>query len=223
MERYLARPPWLAPPEDEPLARSALVGTLAHLAITAVLRDPACPAATLDALPWHRALQEADRLLFPGAIENRAHRQIIAAAVLAYFHRLLPPKGWVFGAAERGLSGTRPDVLWCGPRCTLLLDEIKTGRSAVDDLRTLKQASRHLAAARALHGDAVIGVRVLSTTTPTSSWVLDPQGRQAPLNATELLRHRLALGRPARRPRQVGSGSGRPIVVSSRAPPRPER
>lgn len=222
MERYLARPRWLAPPEDEPLARSALVGTLAHMAITAVLRDPACPAATLDALPWHRALQEADRLLYPAAIENRAHRQIIAAAVLAYFHRLLPPQGWVFGDAEPRLSGTRPDVLWCGPRCTLLLDEIKTGRSAVDDLRTLKQASRQMAAARAVHGDAVIGVRVICTTAPMSSWVLDNHGRQVPLNATELLRHRLALGRPVPR-RQVGSGSGRPILVSSRAPPRPER
>ncbi|KRF29464.1 hypothetical protein [Phycicoccus sp. Soil802] len=171
---------WDTPP-DETLARPALVGALAHMAIAAVLADPHGVGTMLGSNGWRRALWEADRLLCPPLVESRAHRQIIASAVTVYFRQLLPPPQWSLLASEPLVSGTRPDVLWRHRSGRLLADEIKTGHTSLDLTRTRQQAARQLAAIRSTHGDAAIGIRVLSTRAPQASWFLDSAGGRGPM------------------------------------------
>lgn len=204
-------PDWDTAP-DETLARPAFVGALAHMAIAAVFADPQGCSTMLGSDGWRRALWEADRLLYPPLVEDRAHRQMIASAVTVYFRQLLPPPGWSLLASEPQVLCTRPDVLWRHRSGQILADEIKTGHTSLDLTRTQDQAARQLAAVQSLHGDAAAGIRVLSTRTPHASWFLDTGGSRRPMPAS-LYRQPI---RPRRRPTQAATVNA-PLHLSPKA------
>ncbi|GAA1243223.1 hypothetical protein FB474_2380 [Oryzihumus leptocrescens] len=187
MGRPLAPQAWLAPPEDEALARFALVGFLTHHVIATVLhRRLGCPAATIE-VTVAEVLADAQRLLQPPTVEARAHRQVLCAAVLTYFRGLLPPPSWSVLAAEPLVGRARPDVLWRAPSGQILIDEIKTGRLGTTLAGTTEQALRYLDAGTAAYGPALLGVRVLATAEPATSWMLMSDRTRRPLAATRYL------------------------------------
>lgn len=213
MEPALASPPWGAPLEDETLARSALVGSLTHLVIARLLsrQEP------VDEHPvWRLALDEADRLLYPPLLENRAHRQAIAGAAVAYFRWLLPPRQWSYGGAEPSIRGMRPDLLWCTSNGYLLLDELKTGRGPFDLQRAQMQALQYAGATADVYGDRVRGVRLIFTASPAASWLVRADRSCQPLFGTGFVREAARFKRAYRTRR----GTGAP-VRAQRAPPAP--
>jgi hypothetical protein len=211
------------PAHDEVLARTTLIGSLAHRAIVELLaqyagNSPGLPAAMTGEL----ALSTADGLLGPASVQTRAHRQVLAGAICSYFWHLLPPSPWSFLAGEHSLRPGRVDVLWAEPGGRVLIDEIKTGRGGVDLAATAAQARRYLTAGVAQFGAALVGVRVLSTADPSRSWLCRPGAGPLPLASTPYLREppdgaTLPGARVRSRP---GPGLGGRPVRGDRGPPR---
>jgi hypothetical protein len=212
------------PANDEVLARTALVGSLAHRAIVELLAQGAGNSPGLPAvMTGELALLTADGLLGAASVQTRALRQVLAGAICGYFWHLLPPSPWSFLAGEHPLRPGRVDVLWAEPGGRVLIDEIKTGRSGVDLAATAAQARRYLNAGALQFGAALVGVRVLCPADPPRSWLCRPGAGPLPLSQTPYLREPplgTILSGPRSRRRAGPDLGGRP-VRGDRGPPRP--
>lgn len=157
--------------DDEELARADSVGRAIHETIARLAVRTLVPTTSeiLDAV--------AMALHAYRPIEARAHRQKIAAHVHTYFRRLLPPEQWRFVGAEMQLGAGRVDLLWQNRDGGLLIDELKTGNARqLDTRRTREQVAAYLDCALSIWPDVLSGLRLLSTSEPSRSLFISPDG-----------------------------------------------
>lgn len=219
----VARLLWTDGRSDETLARSPVMGVLAHRAIATLLTST--PADRMTDIGWREAIAQADQLFGAHLVENRAHRLTIAAATVTYFRLLLPPASWrVHVDVELNIAGHHPDVLWRHSNGRVLIDEIKTGYMNLDTRETRDQALTYLRAGQSAFGCNVVGVRVLSTTSLARSWLLSARGHRQPLAGTAVLP---AVPPPRRALRETfpgvcesGPNEASDLGAGPRAPPR---
>jgi hypothetical protein len=164
--------------DDETLARTDLIGTLAHEAIATLI-----PVTRTPTVPQLKRAASAGRQNF-GAVEGLAHRQTIAGLVGAYFWQLLPSDEWTLVGAEQQLGPGRVDLLWTDPERRLLIDEIKTGHVRTLTLQnTRTQVDTYIRTANALWGNRFAGLRLLSLQEPWASKFIAPDGATTPLTS----------------------------------------
>ena len=143
-------------------ARPADVGRLAHRVIADLLTEMS--DGRQGAPGWQDVLHVVDARLDRDGYQDRAARQLIATAVLAYL-RTVPREPWVFLQAELPAPGARLDVVW-RHRGTdeLLVDEVKTGHGGSCTQSARDQAQRY---ASVLSADGrTARVRIIATRTP---------------------------------------------------------
>jgi hypothetical protein len=172
---------------DEELARTDMVGRAIHDTIARLAVHTLAPTTSeiLDAV--------AAELRPYRPIEARAHRQKIAAHVHTYFQRLLPSAQWRFVGAEIQLGPGRVDLLWQNRDGALLIDELKTGNARqLQTRRTREQVAAYLDCAHSIWPDRLSGLRLLSTSEPTRSLFISPDGSATQLSTTPQARKRTA-------------------------------
>lgn len=148
----------------------AQVGQLAHRVIADLLR------ANIDRQrpDWEQVLVSVDERMRRDGYRDRAARQTITAAALAYLS-VAPPPPWAFVRAEVTLPGVRFDLLWTHPDTgALMVDEIKTGHGGIASPPTRRQVNRYLHALAASNPNAEVSVRAISARAPAASWTLTP-------------------------------------------------
>jgi hypothetical protein len=167
---------------DEGLARTDLVGAIAH----AVIADLAALSRAPDLPLMQKRI--GDHLHRFGQMESRAHRQNLCGVVQRYFRRCLPPEIYVFGGSEYDLGIGRADLVWFDPLGRVLVDELKTGSSRRLELSsTAEQVERYRRACVSAWGEKFQGLRVLSPVEPSRSRLITPDGTALTLNTTPYL------------------------------------
>lgn len=118
---------------------------------------------------------------------NRNRRRVVwteaAATACAYLRLMPPPPPWTLLAVEWPLGDGRADIAWEHPLLGVLVDELKTGKTARRNGVTsgVAQARRYLTALVAGHGDRAVGVRLFVAGNVDASMLLSPGRREAPL------------------------------------------
>lgn len=155
-------------------ASPAQVGQLAHRVIADLLSSMPEKSAELT---WAEVLDRVDRRMASDGYRDRAARQLVTAAALAYL-RAAPPAPWRFLRAEVALPGVRLDLLWELPDTgRLLVDEVKTGLAGADTPAAREQGLRYLRAIR--DQDPHASVRLVSTREPETGQILSDEGSTA--------------------------------------------
>ncbi len=156
-------------------------GTIAH-AVVAHL------AGTARALPPHALTEQViDAAGYLCADPNRNRRRVVwteaAATACAYLRLMPPPPPWTLLAVEWPLGDGRADIAWEHPLLGVLVDELKTGKTARRNGVTsgVAQARRYLTALVAGHGDRAVGVRLFVAGNVDASMLLTPGSQEAPL------------------------------------------
>jgi hypothetical protein len=129
---------------------------------------------------------------------NRSRRRVswteAASGACAYLRLMPPPPPWALLGAERELGTGRADVTWEHPGLGVLVDELKTGRTALRDGSAvgIRQARRYMTALLAEHGDRALGVRLFLAGNVNRSLLLQPDGSLVPLLGSRYCPHLLA-------------------------------
>lgn len=167
--------------DDPTLARSASIGTLTHCGIGRL--------APVTRVPSSAEIRATARDLTKGLprIEARAHTQKVIAGVSSYFWHLLPDPTWMFYGSEVHLGTGRVDLLWRDFVGRVLIDEVKTGHPrTLLALDTHRQVENYRRLGLTLWGPVFAGIRLLSTSVPSRSVFIAPDGLRIPLQVSSL-------------------------------------
>lgn len=146
----------------------AQVGQLAHRVIADLLLIDAAP----HQLDWAQVLATVDERMRRDGYRDRAARQTITGAALAYL-AVAPRPPWRFVGAEVSRPGVRFDLVWLHPGTgAVMIDEVKTGHGGVALPATRVQVERYLRALSTVGSRQSVRVRAISTRVPASSWEL---------------------------------------------------
>lgn len=143
----------------------ATAGLIVHRAIADLLEQTRTPSAFL--------MREAIKTRTQ-AIGDRSHtravRQRAFAFTCLYFWHFALDDSWGFAGAEVDLGAGHVDLMFRRDGW-VLIDEVKTGIDArlALGMTTQRQTDRYVVDARKVHGDRLLGVRVLALGDPARS------------------------------------------------------
>lgn len=98
----------------------------------------------------------------------------VTTAAGVYISRFLPEEPWEFLGAEVRCGNCRFDLVFEHPRYGVLIDELKIGRTRVDDVAVHDQLMRYLAAGTDQWHDRFAGVRLCAVYEPAESRLFEP-------------------------------------------------
>lgn len=168
---------------DEELARSREIGTIAHSVIGRLAAVSLAPELDQVRSAINRELSQF------ASMEAKAHRQNLRGLVHSYFWHSLPPAAFMLSAAEQRLETGRVDLVWFDIDDQILVDELKAGHPRALQLATTReQVRRYTTELVDTWGDRFLGVRLVSLAEPSASLFVGPGCPPVSLAETEYVR-----------------------------------
>lgn len=125
----------------------------------------------------------ADECSAVGSGLNGRRVYALAVSATAKYLNFLRPTDCVFVASELVLPGSRPDLVYRSDR-GVFFDELKTGKY-VNRFDIAEQVAAQLTAGKAEFGSEFLGVRIVATSSPRSSYLARPSGTTIALNDSD--------------------------------------
>lgn len=157
---------------------NAAVGVRVHQVIATLMAsgEPVTGAVVLRTV---RDLWAADPI--GGSVSSSA-RVRCSTSVGVYVSRLAP-RGWTLVGVEEPIGTAVADLIWCRDG-HFVIDEVKSGPVAIDDIGTGEQLLRLAASGVAAWGDNFSGVRLAAIAAPRRSSVVTAVGGRLVETAT---------------------------------------